>query len=69
MFLAVAPEAASVRDTASSLSFSNSAKKVKNEPVQNVKAISPTGTPVKAAINKDEYSTSGWALIYFEDFK
>ena len=61
MFLAVAPESASMRDTASSLSFSNSAKKVKNEPVQNVKAISPTGTPVAVAI-KEEYTTSECGL-------
>merc|ERR1719285_209697 len=57
MFLAVAPEINSVRDTASSLSFSNSAKKVKNEPVQNIKTEDMPGTPVKKLI-KDDYHTS-----------
>ena len=65
MFLAVAPEINSVRDTASSLSFSNSAKKVKNEPVQNIKTEDTAeGTPVKKIV-KDEYHTSARVRIDF----
>ena len=65
MFLAVAPEAYSMRDTASSLSFSNSAKKVKNDPVQNIKALdtdgTPRGTPTRP---KEECCTSEQVLEF-----
>ena len=72
MFLAVAPEAFSMRDTASSLSFSNSAKKVKNDPVQNIKALDTDGTPRATPTRpKEEGCTServsqwdGWHRAY-----
>ena len=64
MFLAIAPEIYSVRDTASSLSFSNSAKKVKR-PVQIIKTEDMPGTPKKlSSIIKDEDKKSAWVRIY-----